>query len=112
MQVGDGGSGEDMQMGDEDIDVEEGDLEESDYQVEEDDDKLYETHVDQEIMEKGDESSGDSDVACDGDRLDEMRISDNDEHDSPIVFNPDIIFNHSFEIGMIFGSKDEFRKAV
>ncbi|KAL8472249.1 hypothetical protein ACS0TY_029459 [Phlomoides rotata] len=83
----------------------------------EDDDKLYETYVDQEIMEKGDESSGDessgdSDVACDGDRLDEMRISDNDEHDSPIVFNPDIIFNPSFELGMIFGSKDEFRKVV
>ncbi|KAL8498861.1 hypothetical protein ACS0TY_021990 [Phlomoides rotata] len=110
MQVGDEGSGEDMQVGDE------GDLEESDYQVEEDDieddDKLYETHVDQEIMEKGDESSGDSDVAYDGDILDEMRISDNDEHDSPIVFNPDIIFNPSFELGMIFGSKDEFRKAV
>ncbi|KAL8528281.1 hypothetical protein ACS0TY_005908 [Phlomoides rotata] len=63
-------------------------------------------------VQAGDDDSGDSDVVCEGDKFDDARISDEEGHDNTVVFNHELIFNPSFELGMIFASKDEFMKAV
>ncbi|KAL8545875.1 hypothetical protein ACS0TY_005841 [Phlomoides rotata] len=47
-----------------------------------------------------------------GDKFDDARISDEEGHDNTVVFNHELIFNPSFELRMIFASKDEFMKAV
>ncbi|KAL8490673.1 hypothetical protein ACS0TY_022611 [Phlomoides rotata] len=56
--------------------------------------------------------SGDEDVVCDGDGFDENRISDDKGGEKFPVFNTDVIFNPSFEVGMIFGNRDDFKRDV
>ncbi|KAL8463285.1 hypothetical protein ACS0TY_034073 [Phlomoides rotata] len=56
--------------------------------------------------------SGDEDVVCDGDGFDENRISDDEGGEKFPVFNTDVIFNPSFEVGMIFGNRDDLKRVV
>ncbi|KAL8515384.1 hypothetical protein ACS0TY_014185 [Phlomoides rotata] len=105
--------------------------EESDYKAEDEDidpaedDEEYDLNVDENVIEEEgiesgdiwdgntrDGDSGDSDVICGGDMFDDAAVSDNEGHGGAVVFNPEVIFNPSFEIGMVFASKDEFRTAV
>ncbi|KAL0294845.1 UNVERIFIED_CONTAM: hypothetical protein Sradi_6864700 [Sesamum radiatum] len=81
------------------------------------DDELYENFVDDvsaemdSANETNSKSSGDV-VVSDND-MDEHRLfeDDDNEHNFP-VFNPVEMYNPSLELGMIFCSKQEFKKAV
>ncbi|KAL0447763.1 UNVERIFIED_CONTAM: hypothetical protein Slati_1904200 [Sesamum latifolium] len=84
----------------------------------EDNDDIYEKFVDEASAEmgsgEGSSSEYDSDdvVASEND-LDEHRQSDDEENEpNSAVFNPGEMYNPSLELGMIFSSKKEFKKAV
>ncbi|KAL0399904.1 UNVERIFIED_CONTAM: hypothetical protein Sradi_2333700 [Sesamum radiatum] len=90
-----------------------------------DDDAIFENYVDgednmlhnmEEINTVGDESGddlGDVDVVDSDDDLDKNRLSDGEGGGSTHpVFNPVEMYNPTFELGMIFSTKKEFRQAV
>lgn len=57
--------------------------------------------------------SGEEDIVDTSNDFDEHRISDgDDEGPSHLIFNPVMIYDPTFDKGMIFGTKAEFRKAV
>ncbi|KAL0411617.1 UNVERIFIED_CONTAM: hypothetical protein Slati_3751400 [Sesamum latifolium] len=92
-----------------------------------DDDVIFENYVDgednmihnmEEIINvgNGDESgddSGDVDVVDSEDDLNENRLSDGEgEGSTHPVFNPVEMYNPTFELGIIFSTKKEFRQTV
>ncbi|KAL0292264.1 UNVERIFIED_CONTAM: hypothetical protein Sradi_6996400 [Sesamum radiatum] len=88
-----------------------------------DDDAIFENYVDgednmlhnmEEINTVGSgDDSGDVDVVDSDDDLDENRLSDGEGGGSTHpVFNPVEMYNPTFELGMIFSTKKEFRQAV
>ncbi|KAL0332737.1 UNVERIFIED_CONTAM: hypothetical protein Scaly_2175200 [Sesamum calycinum] len=81
------------------------------------DDELYENFVDDVSaeMDSADETNSESsrDVVVSDNDMDEHRVSEDDENEPNFpVFNPVEMYNPSLELGMIFCSKKEFKKAV
>ncbi|KAK4389983.1 hypothetical protein Sango_2061600 [Sesamum angolense] len=81
------------------------------------DDELYENFVDDVSaeMDSADETNSESsrDVVVSDNDMDEHRLSEDDENEPNFpVFNPVEMYNPSLELGMIFCSKKEFKKAV
>ncbi|KAG8390948.1 hypothetical protein BUALT_Bualt01G0136600 [Buddleja alternifolia] len=110
------------------VESESDDLLDSDYDMESengDDDTIFQKNVDYEV-ELGDtnnvntnetsnesnESGEDDAVESDGD-LDEGRVSEEEDegHKYP-VFNPALIYDPDFVLGLIFSTKAEFKKVV
>ncbi|KAH6775990.1 hypothetical protein C2S52_013551 [Perilla frutescens var. hirtella] len=85
----------------------------SDYNMvkepESEDDMLFDKFVDVD-----DESEDDSEVDADvmETEFDEYKNSDGEYERPPPVFNSAAIFHPDFSLGMIFSSKDQFKKAV
>ncbi|KAK4405526.1 hypothetical protein Sango_0559100 [Sesamum angolense] len=81
------------------------------------DDELYENFVDDVSaeMDSADETNSESsgDVVVSDNDMDEHRLSEDDDNEPNFpVFNPVEMYNPSLELGMIFCSKKEFKKAV
>ncbi|KAL8481505.1 hypothetical protein ACS0TY_027857 [Phlomoides rotata] len=70
-----------------------------------------ETNV-EEDSDEGEDDSEDEDVVCDVDMFDEARIYDDESGETYPIFNSVVIFSPVFKVGMVLGTKDEFRKAV
>ncbi|KAL8484078.1 hypothetical protein ACS0TY_026682 [Phlomoides rotata] len=98
------------------------DLVDNDYELEHEsiDEDVVEGQgiVDKDIVEwqgnvDSNEDSGDEDLVQHGDDFDDRRGSD-DETEENIYprFNNEVVYNPEFEVGMLFGTKDEFKKAV
>ncbi|KAI3465983.1 hypothetical protein Pfo_022646 [Paulownia fortunei] len=85
-----------------------------------DDDALFESNVDQ--MARVDENLGnesiessdsEADIVQNDNVLDEHKLSDGDEVGPNYpVFNPALVFDPIFKLGMIFSTKPEFKKTV
>ncbi|KAL8480195.1 hypothetical protein ACS0TY_026933 [Phlomoides rotata] len=96
------------------------DLFDSDFVVEshisEDDDEAFLNNVDDGVVEGHNDSvedSGDDDIVCHKDDFDERRDSDEEiEQNQYPRFNNEVVFNPEFDEGMIFGTKEVFKKAV
>ncbi|KAL0377895.1 UNVERIFIED_CONTAM: hypothetical protein Sradi_3095000 [Sesamum radiatum] len=114
----------DVGVDDPDIEEDESDSDflENDYDMNndnsEDDDELFKEYVNETEDEHGtgletsSESNSDDVVVSEAD-MDEHRVSDDDDKGSEhAVFNPAQIYDPSLELGMIFSSKAEFKKAV
>ncbi|XP_057798451.1 uncharacterized protein LOC131014474 [Salvia miltiorrhiza] len=88
-------------------------VEDSDEQ--DDDDASFYQYVSKDLDFHEDESGGESDQEADvvHTNFDEYKDSDGElEAASNPVFNPEVIFEPDFELGMIFTSREQFRKAV
>ncbi|KAL0374433.1 UNVERIFIED_CONTAM: hypothetical protein Sradi_3359000 [Sesamum radiatum] len=114
----------DVGVDDPDIEEDESDSDflENDYDMNndnsEDDDELFKEYVNETEDEHGtgletsSESDSDDVVVSEAD-MDEHRVSDDDDKGSEhAVFNPAQIYDPSLELGMIFSSKAEFKKAL
>lgn len=108
---------------DKNIDSEE--LYDSDYNIDEEsenDDELYEINVSKQVVDgvdrndpssDDDYSEEDEDVVHEDRGFDEHKLSDGErEGPNHSIFNPEVIFEPEFELGMIFSSKNEFKMAV
>ncbi|CAA0819378.1 Unknown protein, partial [Striga hermonthica] len=81
----------------------------------EDDDALFFDHVDASANGESESESIDSDnedVVANPDKLDDLVDSENEAEVETPVFNPELIFDPVFELGMVFATKQEFRKAI
>lgn len=98
----------------------------SDYNMDEEsedgDDNLYDTNISKNVADGDpnrndssdkDSSEEDADVVHEDIDFDEYKHSDG-EKEGPHhpIFNPEVIFEPNFELGMIFGTKIEFKRAV
>lgn len=95
----------------------------SDYEMQDDstyDDVLFDSNIDKmaSVNENSEDESSDTfesdvDVVQNDNELDEHKLSDEDEVEVNYpIFNPALLFDPTFELGMVFSSKAEFRKAV